>query len=157
MNRLKALTLSHRPHASCSGWQHHERHPWHTCAPRTFHILSRRFYHSGKKLFICPPHFYLVWILFVVNLYYAACFSSLALSWCAGSHVYESQGIYKLAVCHVTWKMHSQLGSYFSVSFVPVCFSITWCSHSWNLHFMVSEWNGQFVSQPYHVILWHNW
>lgn len=40
VNRLKTvLTLSHRPHASCSGWQHHKGHPWHTCAPRTSHII----------------------------------------------------------------------------------------------------------------------
>lgn len=39
-NRLKTvLTLSHRPHASCSGWQHHKGHPWHTCAPRNSHII----------------------------------------------------------------------------------------------------------------------
>lgn len=50
MKRLKTLTRSHRPYASCSGWQHHQGHPWHTCAPRTFHIISRRFNHSGKKL-----------------------------------------------------------------------------------------------------------
>lgn len=40
VNRLKiVLTLSHRPHASCSGWQHHKGHPWHTCAPRNSHII----------------------------------------------------------------------------------------------------------------------
>ncbi len=50
MKRLKTLTRSHRPHASCSGWQHHKGYPWHTCATRTFHIISRRFNHSGKKL-----------------------------------------------------------------------------------------------------------
>lgn len=40
VNRLKTVfTLSHRPHASCSGWQHHKGHPWHTCAPRTSHFI----------------------------------------------------------------------------------------------------------------------
>lgn len=50
MKRLKTLTRSHRPHASCSGGQHHKGYPWHTCATRTFHVISRRFNHSGKNL-----------------------------------------------------------------------------------------------------------